>query len=192
MLRLTPMVVQGATNKLTGDCNTGLDATSGGTLTGGVVDRIQLGRAYSHAQPFLIGDGLSNTSTGGAKSRKVDLFLVHGDSSGGGDLAEIDTGLRVAQQQVYNTGLTTDEKVYTTGTIRVQHSGVAYSLIGAKRFIAPAAIVTGPGVTTSTAGGNLLTVGLGLSMLQADDEPPTRKAIIPGGDEAIFTTATNT
>lgn len=192
MLRLTPHLVHGKVNHLTGDCATGLDSTSGGTITGSVIDRLAMARSFTHAQPFLIGSGLGNTSTGGIKSVKLDVFLKHGDSSGGGDLTEISTGLRVAQQQVYNTSQTTDEKAWSTGDVRVQHSGRPYALQGIKRFMAPAAIVTRAGVTTATAAGNLLNVSLGVNLLQADDEPPTKKALIPGGDEVLYTTATDT
>ncbi len=190
MLRITPVVIHGKVNHLTGDCATGLDSTSGGAFNGSLIDRLQLTREFTHAQPFLIGSGLSNTSTGGIKHAKLDVFLKHGDSSGGGDLVEIDTGLRVAQQRVYNTGLTTDEKVWTTGAVRVQHGGAAYALQGIKRWIAPSAIVTRAGVTTATA--ETLNVSLGVVLLQADQEPTTRKALVPGGDEVLYTTATDT
>src|SRR3989304_4583426 len=110
MLRITPMIVQSKVNHLTGDCATGLDSTSGGAVNWSFIDRLARARECTHVQPFIIGSGLANTSTGGIKHAKLDVFLKHGDSSGGGDLAEIDTGLRVAQQRVYNTGLTTAEK----------------------------------------------------------------------------------
>ena len=192
MLRVTPQTIHGKVNHLTGDCATGFDSTSGGTFDGSVVDRLAMGRSFTHAQPFIVGSGLSNTSTGGIKHVKLDVLLKHGDSSGGGDLAEVDTGLRVVQQPVYNTGLTTDEKVWTTGTVRVQHSGVPYALQGLKRWIAPSAIVTRAGVTTATGSGNDLNVSLGVNLLQADESPPVRKALVPGGEDVLYTTATDT
>lgn len=192
MLNRTPMFVHGNMSAIIPDCATGGDATSGGTISGSIVDRLQMAREFEYGQPVVMGTGLSNTSTGGIKHAKLDVYLRHGDSSGGGDQAEISTGLRVAQQPVFNTGLTTDEKAWTTGSVRVQHSGAAYDLRGVKRWLSAAAIVTRAGVTTATAAGNLLTVGLGLNLIGADDEPPSRKALIPGGDEVLFTTATNT
>ena len=192
MLRVTPQFFERKANHLTGDCNTGLDSTSGGTIDGSVLDRLAMGRSFTHAQSLLYGKGLSNTSTGGIKHAKLDVFLKHGDSSGGGDLVEVDTGLRTAQQTVYNTGLTTDEKVWTTGTVDVSHGSNPYALQGLKRWIAPSAIVTRAGVTTATAGGNNLTVGLGLNLQQPDESPPIRKALIPGGGDVLFTTATDT
>lgn len=192
MLRVTPQIIHSKVNHLTADCATGLDSTSGGTFDGSIIDRLQLARRFTHAEPFIIGSGLSNTDTGGGKSLKLDVFLKHGDSSGGGDLAEVDTGLRVAQQAVYNTGLTTDEKVWTTGAIRVQHSGSAYALQGLKRWIAPSAIDTRVGVATATAAGKQMEYALGVAMLQPDEDPIERKALVPGGEDVLFTTATNT
>jgi len=186
------MVIQGKVNHLVPDCATGGDSTSGGTFDGSIVDRLQLANSFSHAQPFLIGAGLSNTSTAGIKNAKIDVFMKHGDSSGGGDLAEVDTGLRVAQQNVHTTVLTTDEKSWTTGSVRVSHSSNPYSLLGVKRYIAASAIVTRPGVTTATADANVLRCAVGLNMLQAGNEPPTHKAIVPAGDDVVFTTDTST
>ncbi|HSG06480.1 MAG TPA: hypothetical protein VLB09_08790 [Nitrospiria bacterium] len=192
MLHITPMTVEGKVNHLVPDCATGGDSTSGGTFNGGLVDRLQLGTHFTHVQPFLIGEGLSNTSTGGIKHAKIDVFLKHGDSSGGGDLTEIDTGLRVAQQNVHTTALTTDEKSYTTGTVRVGHFSNPYALLPAKRYIAASAIITRAGVTTATAEGNLIRVALGLNMLRAGAEPPTHLAVVPEGDDVVFTTDTST
>jgi len=194
MLRITPMVIHSKQNHVTGPvAATGLDSTDKGTFNGSVIDRLALGQAFSHAQPFVFGEGLSNTgSTGGQKRVLLDVFLKHGDSSGGGDLAEVDTGLRTAQQVNFSTAGTTGEYTYTTGTIRVQHSANPYPLLGLKRWIAPAAIVERAGVVTSTAAGGLLTMSMGVNMLQCDEEPPSHLAIFPGGSKALNTTTTTT
>jgi hypothetical protein len=194
MLHITGSVIHSKADTLVMDCATGGGATSGGTITGGVIDRLSLGRHYSYAAPFVIGTLAGNTSTTGSKTAKLDVFLKHGDSSGGGDLAEVSTGLRVAQQQIYNTGeLTTDYKSYATADLSVQHTGAYYHLLGVKRWIAPAAIVTRAGLSTATTGANALTVSLGAIMHRPDEDPPTRKAIFRSGSQnALYATSTST
>lgn len=194
MLHITGTVLHCKADTLVLDCATGGGATSGGTITGGVIDRLSLGRHYSYAAPFVIGTLTGNTSTTGGHTAKIDIFLKHGDSSGGGDLAEISTGLRVAQQQFYNTGeLTTDYKAWTTADISVQHTGTYYHLLGCKRWLAPAAIITRPGLSTNTQGNTSVTVSLGTVMHRPDEDPPTRKAIFRSGSQnALYATSTST
>lgn len=194
MLRITPMVIHSKQGHVTGPvAATGLDSTDKGTFNGAVIDRLALGNHFTHAQPFLFGEGLSNTgNTGGQKRVLLDVFLKHGDSSGGGDLAEVDTGLRTAQQVNYTTAGTTGEYAWSTGTVRVQHYANPYSLLGVKRFIAPSGIMERAGVVTSTAAGGLLTLTLGVNMLQSDEEPPSHLAIFPAGAKALTTTTTTT
>ena len=193
-LHYTGMVVQGKADTLVMDCATGGGATAGGTITGSIVDRLALARAFTHCQPFVIGSGLTNTATAGGKVAKLDVFLQHGDSSGGGDAVEADTGLRVVQQQIYNSGeLTTDYKTWATGALRVQHSGSSYPLLGLKRFLRTGAIVTRLGLSTATTGANDLTVSLGLAMIRPDESPPSKKALFVDGSKApLFATATAT
>lgn len=193
-LHYTGQVIQAKADTLVMDCATGGGATAGGTIAGSIVDRQALARAFTHFRPNLYGVGLANTSTAGAKVAKLDVFLQHGDSSGGGDMAEANTGLRVAQQQIFNSGeLTTDYKSWTTGSVRVQHSGVSYASLNLKRYVRPAGIVTRLGLSTATTGANDLTVGLALECIRPDNEPPSRKSLfVDGSKNVLFTTATNT
>lgn len=193
MLHYTGMVVQSKKQFVVGDKASQGDAT-GSTITGGIIDRQALARGFSHCQPFLMGQLASGSSTAGVKNAKLDIYLAHGDSSGGGDLAEIDTGLRVAQQKVYNTGeLTTDYKTYRTDAVPIQHTGVAYSLKGVKRYIAPVGVVTRLGVSTATTGAADCLGVLGVVMLRADNEPPTKKSIMrDGACDPLYTTSTAT
>jgi hypothetical protein len=194
MLHYTGQAIQGKADTLVMDCATGGGATAGGVISGSIVDRLALARAFTHCQPFVIGSGLTNTSTNGSKVAKLDVYLQHGDSSGGGDMAEVSTGLRVAQQQIYNSGeLTTDYKVWTTGVIRMQHTGASYALLGAKRFLRTAAIVSRLGLSTATTGAHDMSVSLGCIMLRPDEDPPSKKALIVDGSKTpLFATATNT
>ena len=193
-LHYTGQAIQGKADTLVMDCATGGGATAGGTITGSIVDRLALARVFTHCQPFVIGSGLTNTSTAGLKVAKLDVYLQQGDSSGGGDMLELDSGLRVVQQQIFNSGeLTTDYKVWATGAIRVQHTGAAYALLGAKRFLRTAAIVTRLGLSTATTGANDLTVSLGCIMLRPDQEPASKKALLVDGSKSpLFATSTAT
>ena len=196
MIHSIPYFIQGKADSLVMDCATGGDATSGGTITGSIIDRYALGRQFTHYQPVASCVHTGNTSTNGAKSFKLDCFLQHGDSSAGGDMAEVNTGLRVDQQVYFNTGeLTTDYKVWTTGTVRGQISGQAYPYsTGLKRFIRGCAIVTKLGLSTATTGAQNVLADIGVNALRADYEPPTRLSLAdPAGTKApLYATSTNT
>lgn len=183
MLHYTPMILTAKATHQTADCGTGgVDSTSGGVFNGSVIDRMALGPAFTHAQPFLIGQLPGTTSTQGARYRSVAVKLRHGDSSGGGDLADYSTGMIPGAVPFFTTqGESTDWKNWTTGAVRLQVSHVSYPLLGAKRFIAPAGTITGPGLTTATAAANLVTAALGVALVQADQEAPGEKAMIIGG-----------
>lgn len=194
MLHITPVTITAKNTHTVGDCATGLDSTSGGAFNGSVIDRLALGAAFTHAQPFLIGALPGTTSTTGARYRSVAVKLRHGDSSGGGDLADYSTGLIGAAVPHYTTqGESTDWQNYTTGAIRLQVSSVAFPLLGAKRFITATGTITGPGLTTATAAGNIVTAALGVNMLQADQELAGEIAQSVGGLRSVLpTTSTAT
>jgi len=193
MLHYTPMIVTAKATHTVADCSTGLDSTSGGVFNGSVIDRLALGPAFTHAQPFMVGQLPGTTSTQGARFRSVAVKLRHGDSSGGGDLADFSTGMIQAAVPFYTTqGESTDWKNWTTGNTRVQVSHVAYPLLGAKRFITAAGTITAPGLSTSTAAG-ILTVALGVSLSRANQEVPGEISQSVGGlRDVLPTTATNT
>lgn len=199
MLNITPVAVGCKVNQVVGDCSTNGDSTSGGTLTGSIIDRHALGFSYGHAQPFIVGELPGVTSTAGARFVSLAIKLKHGDSSGGGDLADYSTGLITDAIPHYTTqGESTDWKTWTTGTMRMQASPKAYPLQGAKRFIAPAAIVTRAGKATSTAAGNLFNGTIGVNMMRQDHEHSADYGVAPGGAgqgvifEAVRTTSTST
>lgn len=195
MLHITPVSITAKATHQCADCGTGgVDSTSGGTFNGSVIDRLALGAAFTHAQPFLIGQLPGATSTAGAKWRSVAVKLRHGDSSGGGDLADYSTGM-IQSAIPFNTtqGESTDWQNFTTGAVRMQVSSVAYPLLGAKRFITAAGTITGPGLTTATAAANLVTCALGVNMLKADAEVPGEISMHVGGLRAVLpTTSTAT
>lgn len=194
MLRITPVTITAKATHTVADCSTGLDSTSGGTFNGSVIDRQALGAMYTHAHPFLIGTLPGTTSTVGGHYRSVSIKLRHGDSSGGGDLADYSTGQIPAAEPFYTTqGESTDWQNWTTGAIRLQTGCVAYPLLGAKRFITAAGTITALGASTSTAGGVTVTAALGVNMLNADHEEPGEVSYSVGGLRAALpTTSTAT
>ena len=200
MLYITPVTVHCKQGHIVPDCATGGDSTSGGTFNGSIVDRLALGYSFTHAQPVLIGELPATTSTQGRRFVSLQVKLYHGDSSAGGDLAALNTGLDADAVEHYTTqGESTDWKTWTTGLLRMQCSPKVYPLMGAKRFIAPAAIVTRIGGVTATAAGNLFTCALGLTLLNADHEMSGDFGVAPGGigngqaiGEAWKTTSTAT
>jgi hypothetical protein len=195
MLHYTPMILTAKATHQTADCGTGgVDSTSGGVFNGSVIDRLALGPAFTHAQPFLVGQLPGTTSTAGARFRSVAVKLRHGDSSGGGDLADFSTGMISAATPFFTTqGESTDWKNWTTGNVRLQTSHVMFPLLGAKRFITAAGTITGPGLTTATAAGNLVTAALGVALMAGDQETFGEKSMSIGGlKDVLPTTATNT
>jgi hypothetical protein len=192
MLHSTPITIHGKVNHQVGDCATGFDSTSGGVANGSVVDRYQLPGAFTHVQPFIIGTYGGTTSTTGGRWRSVLAKVRHGDSSGGGDLADFNTA---PSAQVYFTtgGESTDYKQWTTGVVRVGYSPVPQPLLGAKRFVAVGFAVTGPGAATSTTAiQGISNVAAGLTFLRADQEKPSMLGVIPGGASYKFSTASST
>lgn len=198
MLNITPVTIHCKQGHIVPDCATGGDSTSGGTFNGSIVDRLALGYGYEYAQPFLIGELPATTSTQGRRYVSLQVKLRHGDSSGGGDLADFSTGLIPDAVEHYTTqGESTDWKNWTTGLLRMQCSPKAYPLQGAKRFITAAAIVTRVGAVTATAAANLFTCALGLTLIKQDQEEAGDYSVNPAGNagaigEAWKTTSTAT
>lgn len=193
MLHITPMIITAKATHQTADCAT-MDSTSGGFFNGSVIDRLALGIAFTHAEPFLIGERPGTTSTQGARYRAVQAKLRHGDSSGGGDQVDYMSDLIPAAVPFFTTqGESTDWKNWSTGAVRLQTRSHAYPLLGAKRFITAAGMVQSPGLTTATAAVNVVTVALGVALIKADQENGPEYGMSVGGlRDVLPTTATNT
>jgi hypothetical protein len=189
------MIITAKATHQCADCGTGgVDSTSGGAFNGSVIDRLALGPEFTHAEPFLIGSLPGTTSTAGARFRSVHAKMRHGDSSGGGDLVDFMTDISPAVTPFYTTqGESTDWKNWSTGAIRLQNRSQAYPLLGAKRFITAAGIITGPGLTTATAAANLVTAALGVALMRADQEGGAEYSMSVGGlRDVLPTTSTAT
>jgi hypothetical protein len=198
MIHITPVYVQCKENHIVGDCSTNGDSTSGGNINGSVIDLQAFRTRFTHFQPIIAGTMPGVTSTAGAGRVSLSLIAQHGNSSGGGDMAGLSTDQMPTLSQNYrSTAMSTDHQSWSTGTLRMQFSPAAVSLLGAKRYVRVQGVVQRVGVATSTAAGNLVTVHLGANLLKPQEEGPMQDlAVMPGGDfqalTAVLATASNT
>ena len=184
MIRTTPVYVQSKENHVVFDCATGGDSTSGGVFTGNVTDLQAFPSRFTHIQPVIAGTLPGTTSTAGASRIELDVRLQHGDSSGGGDMANLSTDqLPAATQKYFSTAQSTDHPSWSTGTIRAQYSPEPIPLLGSKRYVRAGGQVTRIGGVTSTAAGAIFTCHLGMNLINAQTEGPSRNlAVMPSGD----------
>lgn len=199
MIRTTPVYVQCKENHTVHDCSTGGDSTSGGVFTGSVIDLQAFPSRFTYVQPVIAGTLPGTTSTAGASRIELDVRLQHGDSSAGGDMANLSTDqLPSFTQKYFATDMSTDHPSWSTGTIRAAYSPEPIPLLGCKRYIRTGGQVTRIGGATSTAAGAIFTCHLGANLLNAQTEGAGRNlAVQPGGtfqsrNPATLTTATNT
>lgn len=152
-------------------CSTG-SVLSGAAINGKVIDRLGLVTAVASAaggfgtkdrcllaEPFLFGAVPGSTSS--IRNVGMDIKLQHGDSSGGGDMADYSTQDQPVTANFLNAALTTDMLNWTTGAFVANSNPCAYELTGAKRFIRAVGAMTKFGVSTSTAtDGTPVTMGM--------------------------------
>lgn len=198
MIRSTPVYVQSKENHIVLDCATGGDSTSGGVFDGSVIDLEAFPSRFTHLQPVIAGTLPGTTSTAGGSRILLDVRLKHGDSSGGGDAANLSTDQLPASPQVYYaTDMSTDHPSWSTGTIRVQYSPEPIPLLSAKRYVRTSGQVTRIGISTSTAAAQILTCHLGANLLNAQSQNlQIDQAVNPSGSYNkrfyVPTTGTNT
>jgi hypothetical protein len=155
-------------------CSTG-DVLSGAAINGRVIDRLGLGARYQFraANPFL---HVTTTVGSTAPDQKIalDIKIQHGDSSGGGDMADFTTGLQPATRTFLSTFMSTVMQNWSTGQQFFDHNG-EYEITAAKRYIRAVGTVTRGGVTTSTAAGSIdfAYADMGINFKEADNAPFT-------------------
>ncbi len=144
---------------------------SGCSISSGLlIDRTLLGRGYNACVPFAIAHG--NQSTQLDAKVTLGVHLYHGDSSGGGDLAEYSTHNRPDPAVFLSSAMTTDFTNWTTGDKHIQSNSKVYDLRGASRYIALGVTPTiNFNATSTTAAGNLLTLSGGLAFVIGDEDP---------------------
>lgn len=155
-------------------CSTG-DLASAAAFNGRIIDRLGLGanRIFEDASVAIT----AHTTVGStAADKKITLSvkLQHGDSSGGGDMADYSTGMQSADQNFFTTAESTAYQNWTTGPIFLGHQSW-YNVIPAKRYVRAVGTLTKGGTTTSTAAGSVdgIYANLHVRFGTADYDPPT-------------------
>jgi hypothetical protein len=162
-------VVEAVSTQRVYACSTG-DVISTSDINGSVIDRLSLGRLYHIAVPFAVGRAVAG-STQVDQKITVAVRLQHGDSSGGGDMADYTTANQPADAIFNTSAMTTPMDAWSTGLARVNSGDGAYSLVAAKQFIRPVITVTLPGNTTATASADNVDVSGGVVLLSPDEAP---------------------
>lgn len=131
------------------------DAANG--VNGRIIDRLAtLATARQMvAVPFT---QLQSTrgSTEADRMHTVGVKLQHGDSSGGGDMADYSTQSQPATRTYFTTARTSDmaswDTTGSTGALRLTSDAAVYDLRAAKRFIRAVHIATKNRATTESSG----------------------------------------
>lgn len=125
-------------------------------ISGRIIDRLsELTRAYPVCEPFTL---LESTKGSTAADRKVTLGvkLQHGDSSGGGDMADYSTGSQPSDKSYFSSARSTDHRswdaTFSTGGLRVSSAPSYYDIRAAKRYVRAVHIAYKNSVSTESTG----------------------------------------
>lgn len=148
---------------------------SGADIVGKIVDRLgQLSSGGNGTgllgfrdralcvEPFMFGHTLIG-STFAARNINAYVKLQHGDSSGGGDMADYSTQDQPVTTNWLSSALSSDQASWTTGKVVFNTNPCQYELSGAKRYIRSVGNVTKFGASTCSSGDDLLVVAMGMT-----------------------------
>ena len=146
-------------------------------ITGRIIDRRgdDMTSRYQVAIPYVV-----VTSTRGStetdRNIRITVKLQHGDSSGGGDMADYSTQSQPAVRNLFSTGRTSDMAVWdsalSTGTFAGLSSLPAYyDLRAAKRFIQAIVYAAKDKVTTESSGDEGARVAALITFAAGDQVP---------------------
>lgn len=169
----------------TGDSiiSTGGPLVVGGTSTvygigwGRVIDRLTapLGAGYGAAMPSAY---IHSTRGCTDADRRIQLgvALQHGDSSGGGDMAELSTQDRPDIRTYFSSARTSDQANWetsgrSTGPLYAVSNPAVYDLNGAKRYLRVVVFAGKDNVTTSAYGDEGARIGANITFMAADSLP---------------------
>lgn len=175
--------------------NASCAAVSSGGIPGIVIDRkgIGMGALFLTAEPYAY-IRTCRGSTAADKRLTLGIRLEHGDSSGGGDMAEYSTGSQPATRNFFTTAETTEYSALTTGSLSNTLNGIVslparYDLSGAKRFIRTIVHVGYPAkATTESTGYDPMQVGAMIAFRDADETPFDTNSTGPGSTSTSTTT----
>lgn len=143
---------------------------------GRVIDRLRfpIGAHYNVA---IAGAWLHSTrgSTEADRKLTIGVKLQHGDSSGGGDMADYSTGSQPADRTYFSTARSTEYQAWdateSTGEVYAMSTPGYYDLRGAKRYVRIAVPVFKNRVTTESSGDEQARVGGTLTFAAGDMLP---------------------
>ena len=161
------------------------------TANGRVIDRLlaPLNTAFNVAMPSANWYS-SLGSTEASRMIGIGIKLQHGDSSGGGDMADYSTGSIPADRAYFSTARSTAHLSWdaelSTGSLYAASNPAYYDLRGAKRYVRTVVSVTKNKVTTETSGDELARVGANITFLAGAYLP------VPADVSSAFSTSTST
>lgn len=130
----------------------------------------------------------SRGSTEADRKLAVGAVLNHGDSSGGGDMAEYSTGSRPQDRLYFSSARTTDMASWdiaeSSGAVYAMSNPGTYDLRAAKRYLRVDARVGKNRVTTESSGDEQSRVSATITFLSGDD--------VPGGLDTTSPMSTST
>lgn len=161
-----------------------VSAGSETTGFGRIVDRLRqpLGTHYG---AVVAGAWLHSTrgSTEADRKLTIGVKLQHGDSSGGGDMADYSTGSQPADRTYFSSARSTDHLSWdaseSTGEVFAASNPGVYDLRGAKRYLRIAVPVFKNRVTTESSGDEQARVGGTLTFLAGAQDPAQSDATGP-------------
>jgi hypothetical protein len=158
-----------------------------------VIDRLAdpLGTLYNVAMPAARYTATLG-STQADRQMQLGVKLQHGDSSGGGDMADYSTANQPADRTYFGTGRTCDMLNWefagrSTGTLHAASNPAYYDLRAAKRYIRVAVRIAKDRVTTESSGDERGRLGAAITFLAAADIPQNADNI-----KSPFSTTTST
>lgn len=161
------------------------------TLNGRIIDRLRfpMGAGYYGA---VVSASLNSTRGSTEANRKlgVGVKLQHGDSSGGGDLADYSTAFQPSDRQYFSSGRSTDHAAWdateSTGSVYAVSNPGYYDLRGAKRYLRVVGRFGKDAVTTESSADEQARVAMDITFV-AGDRLPQR-----GDTTGPYSTSTST
>ena len=161
------------------------------TAYGRVIDRLRqpVGTQYAAA---AISSWLHSTrgSTEADAKLTIGVKLQHGDSSGGGDMADFSTGSQPAARNYFSSARSTThlswDATESTGEVYAMSNPGVYDIRSAKRYIRVAVPVEKNKVTTESSGFEQARLGAAITFLAGQNTPTAADTISP------YSTSTST
>lgn len=162
------------------------------TAFGRVIDRLRFPVEGSKYNVAVVQAWINSTrgSTEADRKLTVGARLQHGDSSGGGDMADYSTANTRSARQYFTTARSTDHASWdgsesTGAVVAVSHPSI-YDIRAAKRYLRVAVPVLKNKVTTESSGDEQSRVGASVAFMAGDVHPAVTDSTSP------YSTSTST